>query len=125
VSSGVVHAWQVAPNRSWVAGGALVASGGGSVFAAPNGDGRLEVFLTVSGSAGHVWQLAPNGTTGWSQAQILGGTGWVGVGANADGRIEAMAVACGPLSCSVLDFAQTAPNSGWTNRPGWPLPPGA
>ncbi len=135
----ILHAWQVVPNGGW-AGGPLVALPvptapfAQSMAAAPNADGRLEVFFTIGGVAGvpgqrvpgHVWQRSPNGATGWSPAVAYppipfayGGLPAVaGVGANADGRLELFVGLLAPSGTSAFTVRswQLNPNGGWS---GW------
>jgi hypothetical protein len=135
----ILHAWQVVPNGGW-SGGTLVALPvptapfASPLAAAPNADGRLEVFFTIGGAAGvpgqrvpgHVWQRSPNGATGWSPAVgyppipfAYGGLPAVaGVGANADGRLELFVGLLAPSGTSSFTVRtwQTSPNGGWS---GW------
>jgi hypothetical protein len=128
------HAWQVAPNGTWeggflallpVATSPVYAS---AVVAAPNVDGRLEVFTTavdpVAGPDGdqvvtHIWQVEPNGPR-WSAltafppvpAPLAGSVAVTGVGAHADGRLE-LSVDQGGDGPRTFHTWQTSPGGGW------------
>ncbi|BAJ27621.1 MULTISPECIES: PIG-L family deacetylase [Kitasatospora] len=99
---------------------------------APNGDGRLQIFVRNGGGGiSTKWQAAPNG--GWSGWADMGGSNIQGTPAamtNRDGRIELFAWSAWNTSGSewsaanghstVLHWFQTAPNQPFTSNPYFP-----
>jgi hypothetical protein len=128
MSVGVLwHVWQTAAGGGWSAwdnlGGTI---GPHVVLAAPNDDGRLQVFsVSPAGTLQHIWQTSPN--AGWSAWDDLGAppgvslTAGLAVGQNLDGRLEAFAVASDDALWHVW---QLTPNGGWSNWDNLGSPPG-
>jgi hypothetical protein len=84
----------------------------GQVVAAPDLDGRLEMFAGGPDGVWHRWQTAVNG--GWSSWVLMAGSldnARLGIGRDADGRLELFTVNADHM----LMTYQTAANDGWSD----------
>jgi hypothetical protein len=84
----------------------------GQVVAAPDLDGRLEMFAGGPDGVWHRWQTAVNG--GWSSWVLMAGSldnARLGIGRDTDGRLELFTV----NTDHMLMTFQTAANDGWSD----------
>ncbi len=109
----LVQKWQGSPGGNysdWLTRPGMTFQG--TVAAARNQDGRLEVFgRQPDGGYGHSWQLSPNGN--WSAWAPLGDNlaSDPAVGVNADGRLE---IISRRVNNSPAHVYQVSPNGNWS-----------
>ena len=116
-SNTVWHRWQQTPGGDWSAWSSLDAPDGDpniedGLVVARNGDGRLEVFVSVFEGVWHRWQQTP-GSDDWSAWAPLGRPdpgdliNTIAVAPHADGRLLLVA---NPAGSGVLPHAGTTPS---------------